>query len=206
MIRRTFLLIAALFTLTGPAFALDRPLTEEEQQLIREIGEYNSQIRTMAGRFLQIDGAGNRVEGTFFLERPNKVNFRYGPPSREEIVSQGAGFYVLNREEKTKYAYPQETVPLRQFLGDQINLLEANLSDVVTTDTFIAISLVDESPMGSVEVTLIFEKETKDLWQWTLTEPSGQELTFSIYDTVTDVEIPRAFFSIPADYTSTTSQ
>lgn len=204
MIRRTFVLFITLVALLVPAQALDRALTEQEQQLIRDIGAHNSAIRTMAGRFLQIDGAGNRVEGTFFLERPNKVNFRYGPPSREEIVSQGSGFYILNREEKTKFAYPQETVPLRQFLGDQINLLEANLSDVVMTDTFIAVTLIDESPMGSVEVTLIFEIESKDLWQWTLTEPSGQELTFSIYDTVTEVEIPRAFFSIPADYTSPT--
>lgn len=202
MIRRTFLFIAAVLALSSPASALDRTLTLEEEDLIREIGTYNSAIRTMAGRFLQIDGTGNRIEGTFFLERPNKVNFRYGPPSREEIVSQGNGFYILNRQEKTKFAYPQETVPLRQFLGDQINLLDANLSDVVMTDTFIAISLVDESPMGTVEVTLIFEIESKDLWQWTLTEPSGQELTFSIYDTVTDVEIPRAFFSIPANFTS----
>lgn len=204
MIRRTFLFAAAMLSLMAPAQALERALTPEEQDLIRQIGDYNSTIRTMAGRFLQIDGAGNRTEGTFFLERPNKVNFRYGPPSREEIVSQGNGFYILNREEKTKFAYPQETVPLRQFLGDRINLLEANLSDVVMTDTFIAISLIDESPMGSVEVTLVFEIESKDLWQWTLTEPSGQELTFSIYDTVTDVEIPRAFFSIPADYKSAT--
>lgn len=204
MIRRAFLTIAAALALLSPAAALDRALTPEEEQLIREIGIYNSQVRSMAGRFLQIDGAGNRTEGVFFLERPDKVNFRYGPPSREEIVSQGRGFYVLNREERTKYAYPQDTVPLRQFLGDQIDLLQANISDVVMTDTFIAVTIFDESPMGTVEVSLIFEIESKDLWQWTLTEPSGQELTFSIYDVVKDVDIPRAFFSIPADYTSAT--
>lgn len=207
MIRRTFLALIALVALPGmmmPAFALDRALTPEEEQLIRDIGTHNSAIRTMAGRFLQIDGAGNRTEGTFFLERPDKVNFRYGPPSREEIVSQGRGFYVLNREEETKYAYPQNTVPLRQFLGDQIDLLSANISDVVMTDTFISISLYDESPMGTVEVALIFDIESKDLWQWTLTEPNGEELTFSIYDVVKDVEIPRAFFSIPANYSAAT--
>lgn len=204
MIRRFILALVALTTLVMPVLALDRALTPQEEQLIRDIGTHNSAIRTMAGRFLQIDSVGNRTEGTFFLERPDKVAFRYAPPSREEIVSQGRGFYVLNRQEKTKFAYPQDSVPLRQFLGDNVDLLTANISDVVMTDTFIAVTIFDESPMGVVEVSLIFEIESKDLWQWTLTEPSGAELTFSVYDVVTDVEIPRAFFSIPSDYTATT--
>ncbi len=202
MIRRLFIL--ALFSLgaLSPAGGLENTLTEEETNLIRAISEHNTQIRTMAGRFLQIDSAGGRVEGTFFLERPNKIRFKYGPPSREEIISTGRGFYVIDRRERTKFAYPQDKVPLRQFLADEIDLLSANISDVVKTDTFISITLFDESPVGTVQVALIFEIETLELWQWTLIEPNGGELTFSLYDVVRDVEIPRSFFYIDATYTS----
>ncbi len=202
MIRRLFIL--ALFSLgaLSPAGGLENTLTEEETNLIRAISEHNTQIRTMAGRFLQIDSAGGRVEGTFFLERPNKIRFKYGPPSREEIISTGRGFYVIDRRERTKFAYPQDKVPLRQFLADEIDLLSANISDVVKTDTFISITLFDESPVGTVQVALIFEIETLELWQWTLIEPNGGELTFSLYDVVKDVEIPRSFFYIDATYTS----
>src|SRR5699024_686944 len=100
MIRRHVLLLglSTALAMSVPALALDRALTPEEQQLIADIGAHNSAIRTMAGRFLQIDTNGGRTEGTFFLERPNKVAFRYAPPSREEIVSIGKGFYVLNRK------------------------------------------------------------------------------------------------------------
>jgi hypothetical protein len=104
--------------LAGPGLAQTVPLTAEEAQLIRDISAHNTAIRTMAGRFLQVDSNGGRIEGTFFLERPDKVRFRYNPPSREEIVSVGRGFYVLNRQDRTYYAYPQDTIPLRQFLGD----------------------------------------------------------------------------------------
>ncbi len=200
MFRRLLFILLVLFTPMTGTMALERALTDEEIALIKAIGEHNSAISTMAGRFLQIDSEGGRIEGTFFLQRPNKIRFRYAPPSREEIVSAGNGFFVLNREEKTKYVYPQDKVPLRQFLTDHIDFLSANISDVVMTDTFISITLVDESPLGQVEVSLIFDIESKELWQWTLTEPSGAELTFSIYDVEKGLEIPRSFFYINPEY------
>ena len=202
MIRRDALLLglSAAFALSVPAWALDRALSAEEQQLINEIGAHNSAIRTMVGRFLQIDSNGGRTEGTFFLERPDKIAFRYAPPSREEIVSVGRGFYVLNRREETYYAYPQDTIPLRQFLGDQINLLDANVVDVTTADGYMTITVIDETVAGTVQVSLIFDTDTKDLAQWSLVEPSGAELTFSLYDVEKDVEIPKSYFYIDPTY------
>jgi len=203
MIRRDALLLglSAAFALSVPALALDRALTPQEQQLIADIGTHNSAIRSMVGRFLQIDTNGGRTEGTFFLERPDKIAFRYAPPSREEIVSIGRGFYVLNRRDETYYAYPQDSIPLRQFLGDRINLLDANVVDVTTTDGYMAITVIDETVAGTVQVSLIFDTDTLELSQWSLVEPSGAELTFSLYDVEKNVDIPRAFFSIPATYT-----
>ena len=202
MIRRDALLLglSAALALGVPAWALDRALTPEEQQLIADIGTHNSAIRSMVGRFLQIDTNGGRTEGTFFLERPDKIAFRYAPPSREEIVSIGRGFYVLNRRDETYYAYPQDSIPLRQFLGDEINLLNANVVDVTSSDGYMAITVIDETVAGTVQVSLIFDTDTLELAQWSLVEPSGAELTFSLYDVEKNVEIPRAFFSIPATY------
>ena len=202
MIRRDALLLglSAAFALSVPAFALDRALTAEEQQLIADIGTHNSAIRTMVGRFLQIDTNGGRTEGTFFLERPDKIAFRYAPPSREEIVSIGRGFYVLNRRDETYYAYPQDSIPLRQFLGDKIDLLNANVVSVTNSDGYMSITVIDETVAGTVQVSLIFDTDTKELAQWSLVEPSGAELTFSLYDVEKDVTIPRAFFSIPATF------
>jgi len=202
MIRRDALLlgVSALFALAAPGMAQTIPLTAEETQLIRDISAHNTAIRTMAGRFLQIDSNGGRTEGTFFLERPDKVRFRYNPPSREEIVSVGRGFYVLNRTEKTYYAYPQDTIPLRQFLGDTIDLFRANIVGVASADGYMTVTIVDETVAGTVEVSLVFDTETRDLAQWSLVEPNGTELTFSLYDVEKNVEIPRSFFSIDATY------
>lgn len=202
MIRRDALLLgfAALFATATSSRALDRALTPEEQQLIVDISTHNSAIRTMAGRFLQIDTQGGRSEGTFFLERPSKIRFRYNPPSREEIVSNGRGFYVLNRQDKTYYAYPQDSVPLRQFLGDQIDFSKSNVLDVVTSDGYMTITITDETVAGTVEVSLVFDIDSKDLTQWSLVQPNGQELTFSLYDVEKDVKIPPTYFSIDATY------
>jgi outer membrane lipoprotein-sorting protein len=203
MIRRDALLlgVSALFALAAPGLAQTVPLTAEETQLIRDISAHNTAIRTMAGRFLQVDSNGGRIEGTFFLERPDKVRFRYNPPSREEIVSVGRGFYILNRADRTYYAYPQDTIPLRQFLGDTIDLLEANIVGLAQSDGYMTIAIIDETVAGTVEVSLAFDTETLDLVQWSLTEPNGTELTFSLYDVEKNVEIPRSFFYIDATYT-----
>lgn len=197
MISRLLFIVALIFS-AGPALALDRILTSEEEQTIRDIGTHNSAISSMVGRFLQIDTVGNRTEGTFFLERPNKIRFRYAPPSREEILSLGKGFYIIDRREKTQYAYPQNQVPLRQFLKEEIDLFSSNIIDVVTSEDFISITISDDTIVGIVEVTLIFELATKELRQWTLTEPSGAELTFSLYDVENNVEIPKAIFYFPS--------
>jgi outer membrane lipoprotein-sorting protein len=198
MLRRTFIALAAVATLTAPALAQAEPrtLTDAERQLINEINAHNSGVKTMVGRFLQIDTQGSRIEGTFFIERPGKVLFRYNPPSYEQIVSVGRGFYVVDRKEKTQYAYPQDKVPLRQFLDENIDLFKANLVAIAQSDDYVSLTLQDDTPRGVVRVALVFDTESKDLKQWTLTEPSGNELTFSLYDVEYGVEIPRAYFYI----------
>jgi outer membrane lipoprotein-sorting protein len=199
MDRRAFLLSTVAIAVAGPAFA-QRQLTEEELTLIRNIGTHNSAIRTMVGRFLQVDTQGARIEGTFFLERPDKIRFRYNPPSREEIISVGRGFYVINRQEQTQYAYPQDRIPLRQFLTSQIDFLKSNMVDFAQRDGYATITLADDSPIGVVQVALVFDDTTLDLVQWTLIEPNGSELTFSAYDVQKDVEIPRGYFYIDPTY------
>jgi outer membrane lipoprotein-sorting protein len=198
MLRRTFIALAAVTALTAPALAQAEPrtLTDAERQLINEINAHNSGVRTMVGRFLQIDTQGSRIEGTFFIERPGKVLFRYNPPSYEQIVSVGRGFYVVDRKEKTQYAYPQDKVPLRQFLDENIDLFTANLVAIAQSDDYVSLTLQDDTPRGVVRVALVFDTESKDLKQWTLTEPSGNELTFSLYDVEYGVDIPRAYFYI----------
>ena len=205
MLRRTFILLTAITALApavAPSIAQEqtaqapRELTDAERQLITDINEHNSGIKTMVGRFLQIDTQGQRIEGTFFLERPGKVLFRYNPPSYEQIVSVGRGFYVVDRKEQTQYAYPQDKVPLRQFLDSNIDLFKANIVAVAQSDDYFSVTLQDDTPRGVVRVALVFDTESKDLKQWTLTEPSGNELTFSLYDVEFNVEIPKAYFYI----------
>ncbi|HTJ58176.1 MAG TPA: outer membrane lipoprotein carrier protein LolA [Devosiaceae bacterium] len=204
MIRRDILLLGLGLALAGtmPALAASRPLTDDEKTLVNAISAYNSSIQTMVGRFIQIDTSGQTIEGTFFLQRPDKIRFRYNPPSRQEIISIGNGFYVIDRKAQTQYAYPQNQVPLRQFLSDKIDLLRSNIIDLTQSDSYVTITLSDSSIEGTVQVALVFDKSTMDLAQWVLTEPSGQELTFSLYDVQKGVDIPKSFFYIDANLKS----
>lgn len=198
MLRRSLLALLAT-SIVLPAtisFAQDEPrrLTEEEVALINDISAYNSTVSTMTGRFNQIDTQGYRAEGTFYLQRPGKIRFRYDPPSREEIMSIGQGFYVIDRKEKTQYAYPQDKVPLRQFLDSKIDLLRAGLVAIEHSNDYLTLTLQDETPAGTVKIDLVFDKATKDLVQWVLHSPDGSELSFSIYDVEKGVDIPQSYF------------
>ncbi len=93
-----------------------------------------------------------------------------------------------------------DRIPLRNFLGDKIDLLTANIVDVTSSDAYMAVTISDDTPIGVVQVGLIFDKQTLDLAQWTLTEPSGAELTFSLYDIQKDVQIPKSYFYIDPTY------
>ncbi len=205
MIRRRSVMLLGFGLAFGrvlPALAAGRPLSAAEKQLVNAISAYNSAIRSMAGRFVQLDTNGQKILGTFFLQRPDKIRFRYNPPSREEIISVGRGFYVIDRKEQTQYAYPQDKVPLRQFLTDKIDLLSSNIIDVTQSDTYATITLSDDTPEGTVQVALIFDKTSKDLAQWVLTQPNGEELTFSLFDIQKDVDIPKSYFYIDPTWKS----
>jgi outer membrane lipoprotein-sorting protein len=201
-LKAVLVFMAATLMLSLPAAAQTRALSPDEEFILQEISDHNTAIRTMAGRFIQVDSQGGQIEGTFFLKRPNFVRFRYAPPSREEIISQGRGFYVIDREQRTQYAYAQDHVPLRQFLGEQVSLITTNLSDVVISESHVAVMITDNSPIGVVQVSLIFDRETLDLVQWSLIEPSGVETTFSIQETEKNVEIPDNYFYIDPTYRS----
>ena len=205
MNRRSLLAALAMTVLAGPAFAQDqqpRQMTPEEIQLINAINIHNTTVRTMVGRFLQIDTQGQRIEGTFYLERPGKILFRYNPPSFEQIVSVGKGFYVVDRKAQTQYAYPQDKVPLRQFLDENIDLFRANIVALSQSADYFTVTLQDDTPAGVLRVALVFDKETKDLRQWTLTQPSGAELTFSLFDVEFNVDIPKSYFYIDPTFKS----
>ena len=149
----------------------------------------------MAGRFLQIDTQGYRAEGTFYLQRPGKIRFRYDPPSREEIMSIGQGFYVIDRKEKTQYAYPQDKVPLRQFLDSEIDLLHAGLVAIDQSDDYRRTDAAGRNAGRHGAHRRWCSTRTARSWcSGCCTAPTGRELTFSLYDVEKDVEIPAAYF------------
>jgi len=198
MLRRTLLALlavtAALPVTRAFAEGEARPLTQDETDLINAISAHNTAITTMVGKFLQVDTQGQRIEGIFYLQRPGKIRFKYNPPSRQEIMSLGNGFYVIDRKEKTQYAYPQDKIPLRQFLDANIDLLHAGLVAINQSASYVALTLQDDTPAGTVRVDLVFDKDSKDLVQWVLTDPGGVKLTFSLYDVQQGVDIPASTF------------
>ncbi|MEX0860333.1 MAG: hypothetical protein WD017_05305, partial [Cucumibacter sp.] len=73
-----------LYLTFGATAAPELILSEADRRLINAISAHHSGIDTMVGKFSQIDEQGGRLEGVFYLDRPDKVRFRYAPPSFDE--------------------------------------------------------------------------------------------------------------------------
>ena len=118
MLRRSVLALLAIAATLPATYAraegaaAPRALTQDEIDLINAISAHNSQITTMVGRFLQVDTQGNRIDGTFYLERPGKIRFQYQKGVPLLIVAEGGALTFIDYAVKQVQRWPIKNSPL----------------------------------------------------------------------------------------------
>lgn len=196
-IRSSFLRIYALLclVLSLAAFGLGTPpagavntfpgaLTPEDLEQVEILSSHINGLETMQGRFIQIGPDGNRAEGYFVLHRPGRLLFRYLPPSRLEIVSDGTGLVVRDGSVGTHDLYPISQTPLRFLLEERIDLVrEGNVLNVASEEEgLVTVLLQDETPIGRGRIAITMSEEPLAIQQWTVTDPQGLETTVALFE------------------------
>jgi outer membrane lipoprotein-sorting protein len=153
----------------------------------------------MVGRFLQIDTQGQRIEGTFFLERPGKIRFNYEKPSPMRVIADGKSVVIGNTKLKTWDIYPLSKTPLALLLDERIDLKSKMVRDVKEEADLITIKLGDRSIFADSTITMMFDPKSYDLRQWTITDNQGKDTSVMIFNTQTGVTFDKAVFRIPYD-------
>jgi outer membrane lipoprotein-sorting protein len=69
--------------------------------------------KTFSARFKQehtqkVSGAVKKSQGVVFVEKPNKISFRYDPPNRNRIVSDGKTLRIYLAEDEQMFVQPVE--------------------------------------------------------------------------------------------------
>lgn len=138
-------------------------------------------MRAVSGDFVQVGPDGERAEGKFYLQRPGKLRFQYNPPSKLEVIADGSWVAIQNHQLRTTERYPLSATPLKLILSDKVDISsEASVNDIYEAGNFITISLTADSSETPGNLVLMFDRQSFELLQWTITDAQGLETSIAI--------------------------
>ena len=195
---------------TAPAFAQGAPtkltpgtgvkpggLTPQQREALAGINRYFNAIRTMQGEFVQFGPDGDKAEGQFYMARPGKIRFIYSKPSNLDIIADGTDVVVRNKKQATQDLYPLSKTPLRFLLADHIDLTsEANVTSVSLEPDLISVVLEQSTVFGDGRLTMVFDRKSSDLRQWTVTDAQGYDTAVAIYNVTPNQAVDGKLFFI----------
>ncbi|MCC0050705.1 MAG: outer-membrane lipoprotein carrier protein LolA [Rhodobiaceae bacterium] len=185
----------AISAIAAPAHA--QSLTPEQQETLLKANSSLNDLQQVVGNFVQVGPDGSRAEGTFYLQRPGKLRFEYDAPSNLQIISDGFWVAIQDRKLKTTEKYPLATTPLKLILAREVDLArDAFIRDINTQEGFVTVTLQERAGEAEGSLILIFDSETFDLRQWTVTDAQGLDTSIALSDLAASGPFERKTFRI----------
>lgn len=198
--RRT--LLAAIAAVALPATG--HALTDEQAAALGEISRTLSQIQTMDGEFVQFNPNGEQVQGKFFIARPGRVRFQYDPPATIQVIADGKSVLVFDKKLQTYDIWPLSQTPLRLLLDSNLDLATSEkVTSVGVAPDLVEVVLQDETRFSAGTLNLIFDRQTHELRQWTVTDQQGLQTMVALYNVEVGRQLDEALFKI--DYQAATN-
>jgi len=193
---RRWLLGAAVALTATTAIGMTGASAQASTEAAQKIADHFAKIRTMKGEFVQFGPKGEQTGGTFFIERPGKVRFNYDVASGFRVIADGESVVLENPKMKTMDLYPLSKTPLKLLLDERIDLSGNKLKSVKQEDDLTTIQLADKSVFGNSRITMMFDPNSYELRQWTITDAKGRDTTVMIFNVQQDVAMDDKLFKI----------
>ncbi|GGE28703.1 outer-membrane lipoprotein carrier protein [Agaricicola taiwanensis] len=176
-------------------------LTAEQLGAVQKVNAYFNSAQVMSGSFIQIGSNGGRSEGKFYLSKPGKLRFEFEPPSKLQIIADGKSVAIRDRALATQDIYSLSQTPLRYLLQPNIDLLrDTKVIAVYTEPELTSIAIEENSKLaGTSKLLLVFDSQSHELKQWTVTDAQGLDTTVAVYNIDTTSRPDERLFAI--DYT-----
>ncbi len=179
--------------LAAPASAL----TETERVELSRVSAYLSSITTMNGEFVQFGPYGDRTQGKFYMAKPGRIRFQYDPPNKIAVIADGDSVLIEDKKMKTEDIWPLKRTPLKFLLDDQIDFSTSDkVTSVLVDPDLIQVVMVDKSRFGGGKLTLLFDRASAELRQWTITDRQGLDTSVAIYNVETGNRFRKDMFKI----------
>jgi outer membrane lipoprotein-sorting protein len=168
----------------------------EQIAIVDQINGYFNTIKNLEGRFVQTDANDARKKGKFFIERPGKVRFDYGPPSRQKIISNGEYLAIEDHDLRTTDRYPLDSTPFRLLLKEKVDL--ANDARIIALDVgenLVVLTVEDKEARGGGQIRLFFDWPTVQLKEWIITDAQGLNTRIQLAELQTNKEADPKLFT-----------
>lgn len=190
--------IAAFVLAWFTAFATTHAATPtpDDTELLEKAAAYLNNIETLQARFLQVDGRGGVAEGDLYIDRPGKMRLAYDPPTPILIVADG--FYVIYVDlELGEPSYLDiDDTPAAFLLKPEWSFVDdtVTVKDIIRQPGVVEITATQANdPLGG-ELTFVFADGPFELRQWRVKDAQSQEITVTLFDTQTQVELDSSLF------------
>ncbi len=186
---------AAAFNVV-PGFELLARAEAAVPDAAQKIADHFSSVKTMTGEFVQFGPKGEQTGGKFFLERPGKLRFNYEPPSDFRVISDGKSVLLMNQKMNTADLYLLSQTPLKLLLDERIDLTGNKVQAVKEDPDLTTITLADKSMFGNQTISMMFDPQSFELRQWTVTDAQGKDTTVMIFNVKEGVTFDPSVFKI----------
>ena len=186
------------------AFFLSMEAKAQSAENLQKIETYLNNLKSLSATFVQMASNGATAEGRLFIKKPNKIRMEYAEPTNVLIV--GDGNYIvyndLDLDQITHIDY--KDIPASLILSDKIKIDGEKVQVIYfyqdSGSTSITLDMKEKGDIGPI--TLVFSNNPLELKQWKIVDPQSVEVTVSLYDTQTYIDIDDDVFKFKNKKTS----
>ena len=153
----------------------EQTMTPRQLEVVKRVSAYFNDLNNMRGRFVQTDPDKTRLTGRFYVKKPGRFRFDYGPPTRKVMASDGRYLRIKDPDISGEDVVELDNTPFRLLLKKDVDLLrDARILEVLDSEDLSAVTMQDKSPDAPGRVQLYFTKKPGfDLKEWTVTDAQG---------------------------------
>ena len=173
--------------------------TDAERADLKRASDYLNSLKSLQGRFLQIDGSGRSQQGNFYLRKPGRVRFEYQKPNPNLIIADGTTVAVENSDLKTTDRYPLLNSPLRLLLNNNSDLAaDPRIASVKHEEGLLSVTARENSGPAQGSITLNFTDagNVLELRQWDVVDAQGARTTVVVSEMRQVADLPARLFII----------
>lgn len=195
--KRLFILLAILFC--GVANA------SVDGALVADAEKYLNSVTGLTGKFVQTAN-GRQERGTFSMLRPGRVRLDYDNMP-VQLISDGQDLYFFDQSLDQITTVPITSTPAGILIRKNINLTNADISVVETTDykNSFALKMNLRGQEGLGHMTVVFDKNPVKLNSWSVVDATGATTDVAFKGLKEKTDFGKNYFQIGRHKTVSTS-